>query len=93
MSALDDVLFTARATATDAKVDEASAELELLREAAWRLCETRATPKVDASALSAWCSECRSDSHHGEVMGHCRIARILRTDPERARRMGLGWAL
>lgn len=92
MSALDD-LVTYNGHLTEEEHAEARAELELLREAAWRLCETRATPKVDASALSAWCSECRSDSHHGEVMGHCRIARILRTDPERARRMGLGWAL
>lgn len=83
MSALDD-LVTYNGHLTEEEHAEARAELELLREAAFESAKDR--------AYDGECAACIARIAHRDWM-NCTVARILRTDPERARSMGLGWAL
>ena len=94
MSALDDVIgnfpFDASDNVSrenhDRFLEEARAELELLREAAFDLAHAHITDYPDdRDALGCPCA--------GPHENGCLFRRILRTDPERARKMGLGWAL
>lgn len=65
---------------------EAREELELLRKAAFDLAHAHITDYPDdRDALGCSCMGPHEDG--------CIFRRILRTDPERARKMGLGWAL
>lgn len=82
MSALDDAIVEAYGYRP--KAAEARAELELLREAAFESAKDR--------AYDGECAACIARIAHRDWM-NCTVARILRTDPERARKMGLGWAL
>lgn len=71
---------------TQEERDEAREELELLREAAFDLAHAHITDYPDdRDALGCPCMGPHEDG--------CIFRRILRTDPERARKMGLGWAL
>lgn len=107
MSALDDVLEyhldKANVAALTHKTDQAErlsatnadarAELELLRDVSfnWAASKLHGQPYDRDRGIpgSQWCDECTSMFH-----AHmCRVRSILRTDPERARKMGLGWAL
>lgn len=66
------------------RIKEAREELELLREAAFSFAESiLREEKTDAPY--------KSPSAVAEEWPD--MQRILRTDPERAKRMGLGWAL
>ena len=66
--------------------DKAREELELLRKAAFDLAHAHITDYPDdRDALGCPCMGPHEDG--------CIFRRILRTDPERARKMGLGWAL
>lgn len=90
MSALDKVIVWAKETQHE-DLDEANSareELELLREAAFE------DSAGWLSKVEHKCIRCGwGDSAHNDGPHSCRVARILRTDPERARKMGLGWAL
>lgn len=93
MSELDDMIDIAydELTGTDyeSSVAEASAELELLREAAFEWAQREAN-RLGGAQLCGGCY----DPPRGKVhWPKCRVLRILRTDPERAKRMGLEWAL
>lgn len=79
MSALDDVLGRMKGLDDDdgESTDEARAELELLREEAFE--RARDILKQGQTGMTQYVPE--------------RVTSILRTDPERAKRMGLGWAL
>ena len=79
MSALDDVInvFGPEGTAADAVRMAAREELELLRDEAFE----RARDILEKGQVG-------TTQYVPE-----RVTRILRTDPERAREMGLGWAL
>lgn len=85
MSALDDAVkdYGAMRYAMTTE-NPARAELELLREAAFESAKDR--------AYDGECAACIARIAHRDWM-NCTVARILRTDPERAKRMGLGWAL
>lgn len=93
MSALDDVILYAVDACYEKHLDEARAELELLRDVSfnWAASKLHGQPYDRDRGIpgSQWCDECTSMFH-----AHmCRVRSILRTDPERARKMGLGWAL
>jgi len=78
MSALDDVLDAASSCEHCYEQEEkAREELELLRDAAFE----RARDILEKGQVG-------TTQYVPE-----RVTRILRTDPERAREMGLGWAL
>lgn len=86
MSALDDVIEWAKETQHEdlTEAERAREELELLREAAFSFAESiLREEKTDAPY--------KSPSAVAEEWPD--MQRILRTDPERAREMGLGWAL
>lgn len=89
MSALDDVLNITSARSGPCRGrnhKEAREELELLREAAFDLAHAHITDYPDdRDALGCPCMGPHEDG--------CIFRRILRTDPERAKKMGLGWAL
>lgn len=94
MSALDDVIEWAKETQHEdiTEAERAREELELLRDTSFRWAASRLNgqPSDDPNKPgSQWCEECTSMFHAHE----CRVRSILRTDPERAKRMGLGWAL
>lgn len=79
MSALDDVIEWAKETQHEdiTEAERARAELELLREEAFE--RARDILKQGQTGMTQYVPE--------------RVTSILRTDPERAKRMGLGWAL
>jgi len=68
-------------------------KLELLREAskiAWEWVEWASTDERYSNKV---CWQCGLNANTMKHDDDCFVARILRTDPERAKRMGLGWAL
>lgn len=79
MSALDDVIEWAKETQHEdiTEAERAREELELLRDEAFE----RARDILEKGQVG-------TTQYVPE-----RVTRILRTDPERAREMGLGWAL
>lgn len=88
MSALDDVILYAVDACYEKHLDEARAELELLRGLAFDY----AAMTVRGGMSKVYCCT----RFHVGATDHdheCRPMRILRTDPERAKAMGLGWAL
>ena len=96
MSALDDVIEYATRNPDvgyheyieKKTLSEAREELELLREFAFDRC------KIATQLNSDWANRCACGWAPPIRSVHdCKVARILRTDPERARKMGLGWAL
>lgn len=96
MSALDDVLNTMSVCSGPCRgrnQKEAREELELLRDTSfdWAASRLHGQPYNKEYGIpgSQWCDECTSMFHAHA----CRVRDILRTDPERARKMGLGWAL
>ena len=103
MSALDDVIsqfpFDASDNvsreAHDRFLKEAREELELLRDthgAAFELLDAirmRLDENCRACGFSGGEGSMREEPHGDK----CPVARILRTDPERAKAMGLWWAL
>ena len=94
MSALDDTLNAAEGCENCYERNvEAREELELLRNTSfdWAASNLHGQPYDRDRGIpgSQWCDECASMFHAHE----CRVRSILRTDPERARKMGLGWAL
>lgn len=95
MSALDDVIEWAKETQHEdiTEAERAREELELLRDTSFRWASSKlhGQPYDDEHKIpgSQWCDECTSMFHAHE----CRVRSVLRTDPERAKRMGLGWAL
>jgi len=88
MSALDDVIEQFAETTHEDCVTEAREELELLRKLAFDY----ATMTVRGGMSKVYC--CNrfhlGATHHDD---DCRPMKLLRTDPERAKSMGLGWAL
>lgn len=89
MSVLDDVLFNADSADFDG-VEEAREELELLRDAAFDDCASELVSGQSCGCCGGMFEgETRISLHRTD----CTVARILRTDPERAKAMGLGWAL
>jgi len=87
MSALDDAVSVTENMQVNMGASvpmEAREELELLREAAFE------NTRLDIEMLQ--CAHIMKHGHQGDVANE-RHRRILRTDPERAKKMGLGWAL
>ena len=70
---------------------EAHKELVLLRELAFE----RAKEWLDEylNCCNKCCRSIPPKKRCHAPKARCEVARILRTDPERAKRMGLGWAL
>lgn len=96
MSALDAVIKAGareRWTTEDER-KAAREELELLRDAekiAWEWAGWTSTDKDGTRDRLCWqCGLNVGTLKHDE---DCFALRILRTDPDRARKMGLGWAL
>ncbi len=87
MSALDDLLSAIESSDDPLEsvpsTKESRAELELLR------AERELYKEAAFSWASVNCTGCTDHKH----ARHAKAQRILRTDTERARKMGLGWAL
>lgn len=96
MSALDDVLDNAETCENCYEREaEARAELELLRDT-----QNAALELLDVlrMRLGEHCHGCGFSGGEGAMREElhndkCCVARILRTDPDRAKKLGLGWAL
>lgn len=74
-------------------ISQAREELAALRatnELGWQLVRARVSPGCDSVPFCVECGGIGLPILHNDG---CIVAIILRTDPERASKMGLGWAL
>lgn len=92
MSALDDVIEWAKETQHEdiTEAERAREELGLLREEAFECVSRLHLDHYSHSCSCGW-STTKAFAHKADHK--CPHADTLRTDPERAKRMGLGWAL